>query len=353
MRTWSVASSGSGPNPGSSWWRCSAPSTGFRGEAQAGEGVGDRVDPETGLPIYSLYGSTRRPTAEMLDGLDALLFDLQDGGLRFYTYLSTLVHVLEAAAEHAKRVLVLDRPVLLTGSRIEGNVLDPAFSSFVGIHPLPIRYGMTAGEVAGLINDRADIDCELTVIPMRGWQRDLWLDETGLPFVPPSPNLPTLAAVIAYVGTCLVEGTNLSEGRGTTRPFEYIGAPFVDGSELANAMNRLELPGVRFREVFFVPTISKHRGERCSGVHLHVVNRNRFEAVETALHLIAVSKRLCPEFRWATAVEGKPPFIDLLAGGSQLRTHLDAGGDVSGLVDSWKEGVSAFAELRQQHLIYR
>lgn len=329
------------------------PEHGLYGEAQAGEHVGSHLDPITNLPIHSLYGATRRPTAAMLDGLDTILFDIQDGGLRFYTYLSTLVHVMEGAAEHGKRVVVLDRPVFLNGIRIEGNILDPAYTSFVGIHPLPIRYGMTAGEVAGLINEQSAIDCDLTVVEMRGWRRDAWFDDTNQPFVPPSPNLPTMEALTAYVGTCLVEGSNLSEGRGTTKPFEYIGAPFIDGASLAKALNELELPGVRFREVCFVPTFSKYRGEVCRGVQLYVTHRDRFEAVETALHLLATAKRLHPEFAWAEAPPGEHPPIDLLAGSPEVRRHLDAAGSVTDLMESWKEESSAFADLRRQYLLYR
>jgi uncharacterized protein YbbC (DUF1343 family) len=330
------------------------PEHGLRGEAQAGEKVGSTTDARTGVPVHSLYGATRRPTTEMLAGLDTLVFDLQDGGLRFYTYVSTLAHVMEAAAEHGTRVVVLDRPVYLGGVAVEGGMVQDDFRSFVGLYPLPIRYGMTAGEIARLLAGEHGIDCELHIVPMRGWRREMWFDETGFPFVPPSPNLPTLAAITAYPGTCLIEGTNLSEGRGTTKPFEYLGAPYVDGHRLARTMNALDLPGVRFREVFFVPTFGKYPGETCSGVQLHVTDRGIFEPLPTAVHLIDAVRRLWPEsFDWRApwAVNGHHP-IDLLSGSSRLRERIDALDDVTELLGAWKEESRGFADLRSRYLIY-
>jgi uncharacterized protein YbbC (DUF1343 family) len=286
--------------------------------------------------------------------VDALLFDIQDGGIRFYTYLSTLAHLMEAAAEHGKRLVVLDRPVFLNGIVTEGGLLDPAYSSFVGAYPIPIRYGMTAGEVARLFNERFGIDCELCVIPMRGWERNMWFDDTRLPFVPPSPNLPTLDALTVYPGTCLIEGTNLSEGRGTTRPFEYIGAPFIDGFALARALNALELPGVRFREVYFVPNFSKQRGLSCGGVHVFVTDRDAFQPVETGLHLLSTVRRLYPdEFCLiASTTAGRHCPIDLLTGGSTVRQWLETGAPAWDLVHSWKEELAIFEELRHEYLLY-
>jgi uncharacterized protein YbbC (DUF1343 family) len=327
---------------------------GLRGEAQAGEQLTSFSDQRTGLPVHSLYGATYKPLPAMLEGLDALLFDIQDGGVRFYTYLSTLAHVMQAAAEHGKRVVVLDRPVFLNGLVVEGGVLDPAYSSFVGVYPVPIRYGMTAGEVARLFNEAFGIGCDLTVVAMQGWRRDMWFDETGLPFVPPSPNLPTLSALTVYPGTCLVEGTNLSEGRGTAKPFEYVGAPFIDGFELARALNALELSGVRFRQVYFVPTFSKHQGESCSGVHLHVTDRNAFRPVEAGLHLISLVRRLYPEqfCLRGPRTEGGPYPLDLLTGSARVRDWLQAETQVSDLIGPWKEELAAFEELRRGYLMY-
>lgn len=330
------------------------PEHGLRGDAQAGQHVTAATDPLTGLPVYSLYGDTHKPTPAMLDGLDVLLFDLQDGGVRFYTYLSTLAYTLQAAAENNLPLLVLDRPAFLNGLTVEGPTLDPAYTSFVGIYPLPLRYGLTAGEVARLLNAVFDIGCDLTVVPLDGWRRGMWFDDTGLPFVPPSPNLPTLAALTAYPGTCLVEGTNLSEGRGTTRPFEYIGAPWVDAPALAQALNALDLPGARFRPVYFVPTFSKHQGELCAGVHLYVTDRDSFRPVETALYLLAQVKRAHPQhFDWRApwSPGGRSP-IDLLSGSDQVRLHLDAELPITDLTATWKEGIHTFEKLRAAYLLY-
>ena len=331
------------------------PEHGLRGEAQAGEHVNTYRDPLTGLPVYSLYGETRKPTPEMLSDLDVLIVDLQDGGVRFYTYLSTLACVMQAAAEQGIPVIVLDRPTPLGGLAVEGPVLDEAYTSFVGMYPLPIRYGMTIGEVAGLFNEAFGIGCPLTVVPMVSWQRRLWLDQTGLPFVPPSPNLPTLAAMTVYPGTCLVEGTNLSEGRGTTKPFEYVGAPWIEAPEaLAHTLNALDLPGVRFRAVYFVPTFSKHQGQRCQGVHVYVTDRERFRPVETALHLLAQVKAAYGEhFGWREpwSPGGHYP-IDLLSGGSLVREYLDASRPVPELVGAWQRGLQDFIALRAEYLRY-
>jgi uncharacterized protein YbbC (DUF1343 family) len=330
------------------------PEHGLRGEAQAGQHVTHYDDSLTGLPVYSLYGDTKKPSPEMLEGLDALVYDLQDGGLRFYTYLATLAYVMQAAAEAGLPVIVLDRPVFLNGIAIEGPILDPAYTSFVGPYPIPIRYGMTAGEIAGLFNTAFGIGCDLIVVPLEGWPRGMWFDQTGLPFVPPSPNLPNLSAINAYPGTCLVEGTNFSEGRGTTRPFEYIGAPWIQAETLARALNRLELPGVRFRPVYFVPTFSKHQGETCGGVHVYITDRETFRAVETGLHIIDQARAASPDqFAWRQPwADGGHYPIDLLSGGNQVRQHLDASKPVSDLVRSWEDDLQAFSRLRAQYLLY-
>ena len=330
------------------------PEHGLRGEAQAGQHVTNYTDPLTGLPVYSLYGDTQMPTPDMLRDVDALVFDLQDGGVRFYTYLSTLGYVMQAAAEHGLPVIVLDRPVFLNGVTVEGPVLDPNYSSFVGLYPIPIRYGMTAGEIARLFNEAFGVGCDLTVVPMEGWRRAMWYDETGLPFIPPSPNLPTLSAVTVYPGMCLVEGTTLSEGRGTTKPFEYIGAPWIQAEALAAALNELELPGVRFRPVYFTPTFSKYQGETCAGVHVVVMDRAAFRPVETALHLLATVKQRYPDrFGWrAPWTAGGHYPIDLLSGGIQVRQHLDASHPIPDLVNGWQDELRAFGNLRAKYLLY-
>lgn len=330
------------------------PEHGVRGSAQAGDHVSTYTDPLTGVPVYSLYGVTQKPTPEMLAGLDALLFDLQDGGVRFYTYLSTLIYILRAGAENKLPVIVLDRPNPISGRTPEGGMLDPAYTSFVGMAPIPIRHAMTAGELALMCNDLFGIGCDVTVVQLQGWNRGMWYDDTGLPFVQPSPNLPTLESLTVYPGTCLVEGTNLSEGRGTTRPFEYVGAPWIDAEGLAGALNALDLPGVRFRPAYFVPTFSKYKGETCAGVQLHVCDRVSFRAVETALHLLALVKAQHPDrFAWRDPwSDGGHRPIDLLAGGTQVRQHLDAGNPVSALIDEWQVGLSAYDWQRSPYLLY-
>lgn len=330
------------------------PEHGLRGEAQAGEPVATYTDRATGLPVYSLYGDTKKPTPDMLREVEALVVDLQDGGVRFYTYLATLAYVMQAAAEAGVPVVVLDRPTPIGGHKVEGPVLDPAYASFVGPYPIPIRYGMTFGEVARLFNEAFGIGCALEVVPVAGWTRAMWFDQTGLPFVPPSPNLPALQSLTVYPGTCLVEGTNLSEGRGTTRPFEYIGAPWIDAEDMAERMNALALPGARFRPVYFVPAFSKHRDELCQGVHLYVQDREQFKPVETALHLMACVRTAYPDqFAWRPpwASGGHYP-IDLLSGGRLVREHLDASRPVSDLVDGWQEALRSFGERRAGFLLY-
>jgi uncharacterized protein YbbC (DUF1343 family) len=330
------------------------PEHGLHGQAQAGVEVGVYTDPYLGLPVYSLYGQTYKPSPEMLADLDALLVDLQDGGVRFYTYLSTMAYVLQAAAEAGLPVIVLDRPAPINGVTFEGPVLDPDYSSFVGMYPIPIRYGMTVGEMAGLFNEYFGLGCDLTVVPMQDWERHCWFDETSLPFVPPSPNLPTLSAMTVYPGTCLVEGTNLSEGRGTTKPFEYIGAPWIEAEPLARLLNDLSLPGVRYRPVYFTPTFSKFQGQPCAGVHVFVTDRDRFRPVETALHMIAAIKQTYPEpFAWREPLTpaGHYP-IDLLSGGSSVREHLDANQPIADLLGQWEAGLRAYAAVRAQFLCY-
>jgi uncharacterized protein YbbC (DUF1343 family) len=330
------------------------PEHGVRGSAQAGDPVSTTIDPISGVPVYSLYGETKKPTPDMLQGVDVLIYDLQDGGVRFYTYLSTLIYVLEAGAEQGVPVLVLDRPNPITGCRLEGPMLNPAYTSFVGTAPVPMRHAMTAGELALMCNTVLNIGCDLTVIRVEGWRREMWFDQTGLPFVPPSPNLPTLDSLIVYPGTCLVEGTNLSEGRGTTRPFEYIGAPWIDGETLAHHLNALDLPGVRFRTAYFVPTLSKFQGELCAGVQLHVLNRDPFRPIETALYLLQqVLVDYPEEFAWRLPYsDGGHRPIDLLTGGSQVREHLTAGRPVSDLIASWQQDLREFDDLREPYLLY-
>jgi uncharacterized protein YbbC (DUF1343 family) len=308
------------------------------------------------VPVYSLYSDTREPTADMLRDLDVLVVDLQDVGTRVYTYVYTMANCMRAAARHGVHVVVCDRPNPVGGDEIEGSRLDPAFASFVGQFPIPLRHGMTIGELARLFNDEFDIHCSLDVVPLAGWRRSMYYDQTGVPWVMPSPNIPTLDSAIVYPGAVLFEGTKLSEGRGTTRPFELIGAPWIDGERLADAMNARTLPGVHFRPVFFEPTFQKHAKQTCGGCQVHVLDRQRFRPVRTAVELIAEFRRQAPDrFAWR-----EPPYeyehekqpIDILFGSDSLRQTIDSGKDVGALVAGWKTEEESFRQLRQKYLLY-
>ncbi len=330
------------------------PEHGLLGDAQAGAPVEMTADPRTGLPVYSLYGATCRPTPAMLRDVDLLIVDLQDGGARFYTYLWTMAYAMQAAAEHGIPILILDRPTPLGGEILEGPILNPAFASFLGLYPIPIRPGMTMGELARLFNEEYGIGAELDVVRCQGWRRSLWFDQTGLPWVMPSPNLPTLDSLTAYPGTCLLEGTNVSEGRGTTRPFELIGAPWVEAHRLAEAMHARELPGVRFRPVHFTPAFGKYQGERCAGVQLHLDDRLALRPVAVGVHLIQVIRPLHPKhFAWQPPrePEGHWP-IDLLAGSDELRRQIEADVPADEIIAGWEPGLREFALRRQPYLLY-
>lgn len=316
----------------------------------------DGRDPRTGLPVFSLYGETRVPTKRMLEGLDTLVFDLQDVGSRYYTFIYTLLHALEACARHARRLVVLDRPNPLGGTLVDGNVLDPEFRSFVGLHPLAVRHGMTVGELALLFRAELGLRVELRVVRMRGWRREMLFDDTGLPWVPPSPNMPTLDTALVYPGGCLVEGTNLSEGRGTTRPFEIVGAPWLDPWRLARDLDHDGLPGVRFRPLFFTPSFHKHAGTLCGGVQVHVTRRRRFPAFLAYLLLIAHARRQDPHrFAWR-----EPPYeyesvklpIDILCGGERERRAIEEGRSAKRLAPGWRREIAAFRKRRAPFLLY-
>ena len=327
------------------------PEHGARGDAQDALPVESRVDAATGLPVHSLYGEVMKPTPEMLEEVDILVFDIQDVGARFYTYASTLTHALEAASERGTRFLVLDRPNPVNGVDVEGSILEPGFASFVGLNPVPIRHGLTVGELALMANE--SIGAELRVVRMEGWERGMWFDETGLPWVQPSPNIPTLDTATVYPGTCLFEGVNVSEGRGTTRPFEYIGAPWIDGARWATALNRLGLGGVHFRACHFAPTFSKYRGELCGGVQVHVTDRDAFRPVEAGLHMLSAALGLWPdEFKWLPPrCDGRRHF-DLLAGTDRIRLDLGRGVAVEDIVDGWIDALDAYEERSEEFLLY-
>ena len=309
------------------------------------------------VPIYSLYSDTREPTAEMLRDVDVLVIDLQDVGTRVYTYVYTMANCMRAAARHGVRVVVCDRPNPVGGIAVEGPLLRPEYASFVGQFPIPMRHGLTIGECARLFNQEFGIGAALDVIPLAGWQRAMYFDDTALPWVIPSPNLPTLDSVIVYPGAVLFEGTMMSEGRGTTRPFELIGAPWMDGESLAAAMNRRALPGVHFRPVFFEPTFQKHARQTCGGCQLHVTSREAFQPVRTAVELIDEFRRQAPSaFAWR-----QPPYeyehekwpIDILYGSDRLRLSVESGAGVDALVASWAGDEEAFRRTREPYLLYR
>ena len=324
------------------------PQHGIRGETQDNmlEWRGF-VDPATGLPVHSLYGEAREPSPAMLGGIDTLVVDLQDVGARYYTFIWTLLLCLRACAAAGKRVVVLDRPNPIGGAVREGALLDSAYHSFVGMAPLPIRHGLTIGEVALWLRARLRLAVEVEIVWMEGWRRAMWFEQTGLPWVMPSPNLPTVDTAVVYPGGCLLEGTELSEGRGTTRPFEICGAPHIDPERLAARLAAWRLPGVVFRPLYFQPTFQKHAGRLCGGVQLHVVDRNAFRPVLTGVALLCAARGLWPErFRWRLPpyeYETVKPPIDILAGGPELRRRIEAGDPPADIAAGWEPGLAAFA----------
>ncbi|MCM3087477.1 DUF1343 domain-containing protein [Bhargavaea ginsengi] len=322
------------------------PEHGVRGDAQAGQYVEYYIDEVTGLPVYSLYGKTRKPTPEMLENADVLVFDIQDVGTRFYTYIYTMALAMEAAEEQDIPFIVLDRPNPLGGEKVEGPVLDPEFASFVGQYAIPLRHGMTVGELAKLFNAEFGIGADLTVVEMKKWKRKSYFDETGLPFVLPSPNMPTLDTALAYPGTALIEGTNVSEGRGTTKPFELIGAPFINSTELAAELNALELPGVSFRAASFTPMFSKHAGALSHGIQVHITDRDDYKPVETGLHIVKTIHDLYPEDVTLTS------FFDNLIGNGWIREGIENGMSVEEMKAEWEEELKAFKDVRKQYLLY-
>ena len=336
------------------------PEHGIWGEAQDMAHVTDSVDPLTGLRVYSLYGGSETdlaPRQEMLKSLEALVIDLQDIGSRYYTFIYTMALCMRQAASVGLPVIVLDRPNPIDGVHLEGNIREEKYSSFVGMFPLPTRHGMTAGELARYFNRIFNLNCDLTVVPMRGWKRSMWWGDTGLPWVIPSPNMPTVFTAAVYPGMCLVEGTNLSEGRGTTHPFEFFGAPWLNPFKLAEELNRLDLPGVRFRPHYFLPTFQKHAGKVCGGVELHVRHRPIFEPYRTGLWCVRVARDMNPEkFDWRRETYefvSDRLAIDLLAGSSRYREIVESGGDIDDWVAEWEDPLREFALRREEFLLYR
>ena len=333
------------------------PQHGIRGETQD-----DMIewqsfrDRHTGLPAYSLYGETRKPTEEMLAGLDALVFDVQDVGTRVYTFIYTMALAMEAAKERGITFIVLDRPNPINGVDIEGNIHEPRFRSFVGMYPIPMRHAMTAGELALMFNSEFGIGCELEIIEMEGWRRAMWYEETGLPWIMPSPNIPTVDTAVVYPGSVIIEGTTVSEGRGTTRPFEMIGAPYIDGRKLAERLKRDRLPGAIFRALSFEPTFHKFKGELCGGIQIHVTDRRTFKPVVTGVAITSAIRELYPDqFGWKQPpyeyVYDKLPF-DVINGSASVREMIEAGATTSEIEGSWRAGLDEFASKRKSYLLY-
>ncbi|MFJ7988235.1 exo-beta-N-acetylmuramidase NamZ domain-containing protein [Streptomyces sp. NPDC096351] len=326
------------------------PEHGFRGTAQAGGSEGRYDDPATGLPVYDTYLKSGRPLADVFtaSGVDTVVFDIQDAGARFYTYIWTLYDCMAAAALAGKRFVVLDRPNPVTGRAALGPVLDRAFATFVGREPIAQAHGMTVAELARLFNGEfLAAPVALETVRMTGWRRGDFFDATGLPWVPPSPNMPTPETALVYSGTCLFEGTNLSEGRGTTRPFELLGAEGVD-RRWAEAANALDLPGVRLREAYFAPTFSKFQGKTVGGVQLHVHDRESFDPVRTGIGLLVTARSSWSGFAWRA-----DNWIDKLTGSTRVRTMIDAGAGVDEVVGAWQADLAAFRAVRREYLLYR
>ncbi len=349
------------------------PEHGVRGNAQAGEYVPFYTDKKFGLPVFSLYGQSRKPASGMLknideymrsfdttesgkalqqgmvEGIDVIVFDIQDVGTRIYTYVATMAYAMQACAENDIEFLVLDRPNPINGVDMDGPVLIyPEYSSFVGLYPIPIRHGMTVGELSRLFNEQfLTRKAKLTVVPMKRWRRELWFDETSLPWVLPSPNIPSLDTATVYPGQVFLEGTNLSEGRGTTKPFELFGAPWIDGYELSRRLNALNLTGVRFREAWFTPTFSKYQEELCGGAQIHVTDRSVYKPLECFLHIIETVMEMYPG-----KFDFHDEYFDKIMGNESVRRTLQDKGDVRETLIQFEKDLDAFVSLRSPYLLY-
>ncbi len=333
------------------------PQHGIRGDVQDNMvETAHALDRNTKLPIYSLYSETREPTEQMLDDVDVIVFDMQDVGCRIYTFIYTLANCMRAAQRYGKRVVVCDRPNPITGEGVAGTVLEPEYASFVGQFPIATRHGMTVCELAQMFKQEFEIDCELELVLMEGWSRELWMDETDAPWVMPSPNMPTLDAATIFPGTVHVEGTQLSEGRGTTKPFEFVGAPYIEAEEYARVLNDLELQGVYFRASNFQPTFQKHAQQTCGGVQVHILARDEFEPVLSGVALIKTAfDRYREDFRWKNPpyeyVYDKNPF-DVIAGTKRLRAALEEGQTLEQIEFGWREPLRDFKQRRTRCLLY-
>ena len=326
-----------------------APEHGIRGANAAGGTVTNETDPVTGLTVYSLYGSTQKPTKEMMDKIDIMCIDIQDVGARFYTYIYTMAYAMQACSQYDKEFVVFDRPNPVSGNIVQGTILDTTYSSFIGMYPIVQRHGMTIGEIAYYFNETEKINCDLRIIEMKNWHRDMYFDECDVPWVLPSPNMPTLDTAIVYTGTCIFEGTNLSEGRGTTRPFELIGAPWIDAIALAKNLNDLGLNGVYFRPASFTPTTSKFSGTQCYGVQVHVTNRNAFESVKCGYAMLEVIRTMYPDNFQILSASSQKCTLNLLTGCDYINKHTYTLSEQFSLID---RGSAEFKEMRKNYLLY-
>jgi uncharacterized protein YbbC (DUF1343 family) len=333
------------------------PQHGIRGDVQDNMvETAHMIDKLTGLPIYSLYSETREPTSEMLSGVDALVFDLQDVGCRVYTFIYTMANAMKACAKNNKKFFVLDRPNPIGGLAVEGNSLEIGHESFVGMFPIPMRHGLTVGELALYFKGEFGINCDLEIVTMENWAREDFYDETDCPWVMPSPNMPTVDTTVVFPATVYFEGTQVSEGRGTTRPFEIVGAPYISSNEYADALNSLELSGVTFRSVEFLPTFQKHAQSLCGGVFVHVTDRQTFEPVFTGVAMVKTAFDLYPnDFKWKNPpyeyVFDRNPF-DVIAGTFKIREAFEQGIELREIKNSWQKDVEEFQKKRTKYLLY-
>ncbi len=330
-----------------------APEHGFATSAPAGTRVKHGVEPYSGALIYSLYGDRFEPPDDILASLTWIIVDLPDVGARFYTYLSTLILVMKAAARVGIPVLILDRPNPINGVQVEGPILREGLTSFVGMLPIPVRHGLTLGELAWFANDVFGLGVHLEVLSVQGWRREMWYDAWERPWVPPSPNIPHGETALLYPGMCLIEGTNLSEGRGTPYPFAVVGAPWLDGETLARRLNGYELPGVRFRPVRFTPCRNKYAGEVCYGVQVHVTRREAFRPVRTGLAVLIEARALHPDaFAFLPSASGEPLHFDRLIGNEEVRALIEAGGTLREIVGPWEREEQTFLRRRPWYFFY-
>lgn len=328
-----------------------SPEHGVRGDVQAGESVSSYIDPKTKLQVFSLYGESRKLSPEILEGIDLIVMDIQDIGSRYYTYINTMAYAMLACAEFDLPFVLLDRVNPLGGEIIDGNILDIDFRSFVGYYPIPVRHGLTIGELACLFNEEFSINCQLEIVQLEGWERKLYIDETDLLWINPSPNIPSLDTVILYNGTCLLEGTNVSEGRGTTKPFEFVGAPWIDGYQLAKAMDEKKLEGVSFRPTYFSPNFSKYQGQLCSGIQVHIRDRESIRAFEIGINLIYSLMDLYPDnFAFLPPYkEGGHYFFDNLAGTDRIRLRNE---DFNSMLNSFDQDLTTFMKIKKDYHLY-